>query len=146
MIKDRVTVQEAAKRLGVKDDAIRKRIQRGSLEHDKGLDGRVYVYLDGREYGNGHGERERTRAVTQDALLKTLREQIAFLRGELKRKDTIITALASRIPELEAPREPQRDPEVATEEPEKGRASTGGERPLESSWWRRVFGGWQLQT
>jgi hypothetical protein len=28
---DRVTIQEAAERLGVKEDAIRKRIQRGTL-------------------------------------------------------------------------------------------------------------------
>ena len=49
MARNRVTVQEAARRLGVKDDAIRKRIQRGSLEHDKDPDGRVYVYLDATE-------------------------------------------------------------------------------------------------
>jgi excisionase family DNA binding protein len=138
---DRVTVQEAAKRLGVKDDAIRKRIQRGSLEHDKGLDGRVYVYLDVHEPANGKEEGSGTRAVTQDTLLQTLREQIAFLRGELERKDTIILALTSRIPESEAPREPRGGPEVVAEEPQRGGASTGGERPSETSWWRRVFGG-----
>ena len=32
--------------MGVKDDAIRKRIQRGTLNHDKDPDGRVFVYLD----------------------------------------------------------------------------------------------------
>jgi hypothetical protein len=142
MIRDRVTVQEAAKRLRVKDDAIRKRIQRGSLEHDKGLDGRVYVYLDTGEHTSGDGELDRSRAVTQDALLATLREQVDFLRGELKRKDAIIMALTSRIPELEAPRGPRGGLGIATEEPEKGRsASTGEEQPLERPWWRRVFGG-----
>ena len=35
---DRVTVAEAAIRLGVKEQAIRKRIQRGTLAHDKGTD------------------------------------------------------------------------------------------------------------
>lgn len=43
---DRVTVVEAAARLGVKEQAIRKRIQRGTIAHDKDDDGRVYVYLD----------------------------------------------------------------------------------------------------
>lgn len=38
---DRVTIQEAARRLGIKDDAIRKRIQRGTLESEKSQDGRV---------------------------------------------------------------------------------------------------------
>jgi excisionase family DNA binding protein len=38
---DRVTIQEAAQRLGVKEDAVRKRIQRGSMRHEKAEDGRV---------------------------------------------------------------------------------------------------------
>jgi DNA-directed RNA polymerase specialized sigma24 family protein len=37
----RVTVAEAAAKLGVKEQAIRKRIQRGNLTHDKDEDGRV---------------------------------------------------------------------------------------------------------
>ena len=36
---DRVTVAEAAVRLGVKEQAIRKRIQRGTLTHDKEMTG-----------------------------------------------------------------------------------------------------------
>jgi excisionase family DNA binding protein len=43
---DRVTIQEAAQRLGVKEDAVRKRIQRGSMRHEKAEDGRVYVWVD----------------------------------------------------------------------------------------------------
>ncbi len=39
----RVTIQEAASRLGVKEDAIRKRIQRGTLRHEKTTEGRVFV-------------------------------------------------------------------------------------------------------
>ena len=42
---DRVTVAEAALRLGVKEQAIRKKIQRGTLTYDKDEDLRVYVYL-----------------------------------------------------------------------------------------------------
>jgi len=37
----RVTVAEAAVKLGVKEQAIRKRIQLGALTHDKDDDGRV---------------------------------------------------------------------------------------------------------
>ena len=43
---DRVTIQEAAERLGVKEDAVRKRIQRGTMRHEKAEDGRVYVWVD----------------------------------------------------------------------------------------------------
>ena len=41
----RVTISEAAARLGVTEGAIRKRIQRGSLLKEQREDGRVYVYL-----------------------------------------------------------------------------------------------------
>ena len=37
----RVTIREAVARLGVSEAAIRKRIQRGSLEKEMGTDGRV---------------------------------------------------------------------------------------------------------
>jgi excisionase family DNA binding protein len=43
---ERLSVSEAAKRLGISQEAVRKRMQRGTLPHTKGLDGRVYVYLD----------------------------------------------------------------------------------------------------
>jgi excisionase family DNA binding protein len=36
---DRATILEAARRLGVKEDAIRKRIQRGTLPHEKTEEG-----------------------------------------------------------------------------------------------------------
>jgi excisionase family DNA binding protein len=44
--KQRLTLQEAAHRLGVSESAIRKRIKRGTLEHEKTEDGRILVYLD----------------------------------------------------------------------------------------------------
>jgi excisionase family DNA binding protein len=40
---DRLTVVEAAERLGVKEQAVRKRIARGTLRHTKDEGGRVYV-------------------------------------------------------------------------------------------------------
>lgn len=43
----RLTVQEAAKVLGMSVDAVRMRVRRGSLDSEKEPDGRVYVYLDG---------------------------------------------------------------------------------------------------
>src|SRR5918999_5591194 len=44
-VMDRVTVQEAAQRLGISQDAVRQRVRRGSMRHDKDDKGRVYVYL-----------------------------------------------------------------------------------------------------
>ena len=128
MIRDRVTVQEAARRLGVKDDAIRKRIQRGTLEHEKDAeDGRVYVYLDGAEDGSYNGRdgnaawdvsHAPTKDAAYDALLESLRNQVGYLRSVLeeerdarRRAYTIIArltqanaALAARVPEPQGPR------------------------------------------
>ncbi len=134
MARDRVTVQEAARRLGVKDDAIRKRIQRGTLEHDKGEDGRVYVYLEqssvvSEDARGGNAAHDATRDASYDALLVGLQDQVSYLRSILReerdarrRADTIIAqltqanaALAQRMPELQAPRTHQEAAREATE-------------------------------
>jgi hypothetical protein len=52
----RLTVSEAAERLQISKDAVRKRMQRGTLRHDKTLDGHVYVYLHDEEDDDGTGE------------------------------------------------------------------------------------------
>jgi excisionase family DNA binding protein len=133
MAKDRVTVQEAARRLGVKDDAIRKRIQRGTLEHDKGPDGRVYVYLGpssvtSKDRPGGKAAHDATKDASYDTFLVSLQDQVSYLRSVLqeerdarKRADTIIAqltqanaALAQRVPELEAPQEPLGGSETAS--------------------------------
>jgi excisionase family DNA binding protein len=115
MIRDRITVQEAARRLGIKDDAIRKRIQRGTLEYDKDPDGRVYVYLDATEvesYDEQEGAESRTAyqdatqhavVVAKDETISELRDQVDFLRRELERKDAILMSLTQRVPELGGP-------------------------------------------
>jgi len=127
---DRVTVAEAAVRLGVKEQAIRKRIQRGTLVHDKDGDGRVYVYLDTQDRATGTGT-----DAGMSTLVQSLQEQIAYLRQEAEdwkeeasRKDTIIMSLTQRIPELEAPTKP-REASDAAQEPS-----------LHRSWWRKFFG------
>src|SRR5919107_5375824 len=166
MITERVTVPEAAKRLGVKDDAIRKRIQRDTLEHDKDLDGRVYVYLDATDDESYDGQSgARTQPTSQDApqaavvlakdeTISELRDQVVFLRRELERKDAILMSLTQRVPELEAPaREPA---SFQTNEDGAGGHSRSGEgvgaTPVDrepqkvpdgvrAPWWRRWFGG-----
>ena len=145
---DRVTVVEAAARLGVKEQAIRKRIQRGTLAHHKDDDGRVYVYLNP-EYGaTGTGNGVDTGMST---LVQNLQDQIAYLRQEAedwkeeaRRKDTIIMSLTQRLPELEALTEP-RAASADTTGKGTGKGSTA---PLESqelsqrrSWPHRFFFG-----
>ncbi len=156
MTRDRVTVQEAARRLGVKDDAVRKRIQRGTLEHDKDSDGRVYVYLDSSDTNadsepEGNGTGDNTNTYT---LIRTLEDQVGYLRREVedwkdesRRKDAIIMSLTQRIPELEAPAGPGSEPRDAPGAPAEGSeganprpASEEAQEGEQRSWWRRWFG------
>ncbi len=139
---DGVTIQEAARRLGVKEDAIRKRIQRGTLPHEKTVEGRVFVWVEAaQDTAQDTTEDAYQDAASRDELVAELRDQVHFLREELARKDAILLRMAESVPQLEAPRE---SPETATagpveatpSEPSRG-AQEGTERP----WWRRVFGG-----
>jgi len=50
---ERLTVGEAAERLKISEQAVRKRVQRGMLPHSK-QDGRVYVYFDSETSNVGH--------------------------------------------------------------------------------------------
>src|SRR5918996_6092550 len=138
---DRVTVAEAAARLGVKEQAIRKRIQRGTLAHDKDDDGRVYVYLDPED-----GATSTSIDTGMDTLLQSLQDQIAYLRQEAedwkeeaRRKDTIILSLTQRLPELEAPVESPGGLQTASEGPAKGHPGGQQEPSQRRSWWREFF-------
>ena len=130
---DRVTVAQAAAALGVSQDAVRKRIARGTIPHDRSESGRVYVYLTPSETvhktGQDTGQVAASKTV-QDAYVRSLEDQISFLRRELERKDAILLNLTERIPQLEAP------------EGSEPRSATGGAQgPQTRPWWRRVFGG-----
>ena len=151
-----VTVQEAARRLGVKDDAIRKRIQRGSLRSEKDLeDGRVYVYLDTPQ-DTAHdatyaATEDTTQDTAQDGIVGELRDRVASLERmldqerearteERRRHDTLMATLMQRIPELEAPESRENATENgAGAEPYEN--SNGAAKESEKrSWWREFFG------
>jgi hypothetical protein len=160
----RVTIKEAAARLSVTEAAIRKRIQRGSLDKEMGSDGRVYVYLD-LSQDKSHPESQVHRDPAVEELVEELRDRVAFLERSLERRSIeaeryqqIVAGLtqtnnqlSARVLELEAPVEPpastesrevgaQRHAEAAST-PAPGRdyaeAQNGAQRP----WWKRMFGG-----
>lgn len=128
----RVTIREAASRLGVTEAAIRKRVQRGSLRKETGRDGRVYVYLDLSQDAS-QPESQIHRDPTVEELLEELRDRVAFLERALERRSMeaeryqqIVAGLTQannqlvgRLPELEAPAEPPGAPESVVEEPER---------------------------
>jgi uncharacterized coiled-coil protein SlyX len=144
---DRLTVAQAADALNISQDAVRKRITRGTIPHDRDDSGRVYVYLSPSETVHKTGQdtvqNDATKTV-QDAYIRSLEDQIAFLRSELERKDAILLNLTERIPELKAPSEARESPQTIEEEPEKAepRPDAGGaQEGVERPWWRRMFGG-----
>jgi excisionase family DNA binding protein len=120
---DRVTIQEAARRLGVKEDAIRKRIQRGSLRHEKTREGRVFVWVDAAQdaaqdtTGDAYQDASRdTMLADKGEMIATLREQLAQANERDRENRRIIAALTQRIPAIEAP-QPSGAPPEATEQP-----------------------------
>jgi hypothetical protein len=161
----RVTIREAASRLGVTEAAIRKRIQRGSLGKELGEDGKVYVYLD-LSHDMSHPESQVHRDPLVEELLEELRDRVAFLESSLEQRSIeaeryqqIVAGLTqtnnqltTRLRELEAPaptpapseiseeaaREPAGDaPGPAAPQPDDAEPPAASERP---SWWRRMFG------
>src|ERR671917_2970046 len=132
---DRLTVSQAADRLGVTQDAVRKRIARGTIRHHKDHEGRIFVYLDTFE-----SESKTDQDANQDKYTRSLEDQIDFLRRELERKDTIIMALSQRIPELEGSPEPREDHMTDSEETAKDKVSPEQQESSQRrSWWRAFF-------
>ena len=142
-----VTVEEAARLLDISVDAIRKRIERGTLRSTK-VGKTRYVLLDDVmthpdaeriRQDSGHDGDMTRQDTDMTSLLTSMQDQIDTLKQELedrkeeaRRKDAILMTMAQRIPELEAPAEPQAAPQTASEE------ASG--TPPPPSWWRRFFG------
>ncbi len=145
---DRISVAQAATRLGITQDAVRKRIARGTIRHGKDHEGRIFVYLDTFEresetdQDNGQGAESKTvQDADQDKYTRSLEDQIDFLRRELERKDTIIMSLTQRIPELEASPETREGHVMASEEADESTAPQEQQEPSQRrSWWRVFFG------
>jgi hypothetical protein len=166
---DRVSVAEAARRLKISQDAVYKRIKRGTMPWEKGEDDKTYVWIDEVDGSTDRARQSTDRAsessnyVSKDELLSEMRARVNFLEEELQRKDAILMTMAQRIPELEAPKEASSEPRESSETvSESPTASRGGEWSLahegetygtsaqeaeeslhghrKRSWWRQFFG------
>ena len=148
----RVSVYEAADLLGVTVDAIRKRIQRGTMPHERHEDGRVYVLLD-----ETRALKDKTSKLTStvqddvqddsqvpyltDELIAELRAQNEWLRREVERKDAILLRMAERLPEVEVATKPREAPVSTSEGQSKGKApAEQQDHSQHRSWWRAFFG------
>jgi DNA-binding transcriptional MerR regulator len=146
---ERLTLREAAARLGVSESAIRKRVERGTLRSDKGPDGKRYVYLD--TVADNMTDRV-SDASGRDVLISEMQSHIEDLRNQLaaERQSSaelrrIVAALTSRIPELPAAssERPPEGPVTTTDKPEStsARSEEGAQEGAQRPWWRRMFGG-----
>jgi hypothetical protein len=61
-----LTVREAAEWLEISEAAVRKRMERGTLDHEKWLDGRVYVYMPARNATEKGAEQNAAPQVAED--------------------------------------------------------------------------------
>jgi len=154
----RVTVDEAARQLGLSVDAVRKRVQRGQLPYEKDPAGRVRIILDESETLQDTSPDNAGQDASASELLEELRDRLSYLERmleeerearteERRRHDTLMAQLMQRIPELEAPSEMRGSPEPAQAAPERAEPRSDRPGPQESeerlpdrSWWRRVFG------
>lgn len=146
-----VSVDEAARELGLSVDAIRKRVQRGTIEHEKDAAGRVHILLDRPDNTSTVQDPRpdttgRTAALVdaKDETIFELRERVKRLEHELdirneevRRRDHLLAAALERIPpQLEAPQEPQNRAESAESRPDRVQTPEEPARPF----WRRWIG------
>ena len=138
----RVTVAEAANILGLSAEAVRSRLQRGTLQGTK-VDGTVYVLLDtDQTRPNTDESAAQTSAQThldgdQTEFIASLQGQIEWLRREVERKDTLLMTLMQRIPELESASEAPESPETPSDGPGSSPIPPNQEK---RSFLRRFFG------
>jgi predicted ArsR family transcriptional regulator len=162
--RQRVTVAQAAEILGITVEAVRGRIKRETLEHER-HSGTVYVLLHpdqmptGRQPGDDqttdHGKAEQSDSTAlisaKDETIATLQEQLQAERQAHAEARRIIAGLVERIPPaIEAPASPEarESPETADEasdkaepRPDRPGVQTDPQRPRSRPWWRRIIGG-----
>ena len=153
--RQRVTVAQAAEILGVTVEAIRGRIKRGTLEHER-HSGTVYVLLDADQSTNRtRPDIDQTTDRLQSdatALISAKDETIAALRDQLEAerqahaeaRRLLMAALERIPPQLEAPSEARESPETVEEERERGespRSAVESQEVVQRPWWKRIFTG-----
>jgi excisionase family DNA binding protein len=142
----RVTVEEAAKLLDVSVDAIRKRIERGTLRSEK-VDKTRYVLLAGvmphqdTDMTDHHDSDMTSLVVSMQDQIDTLKQELDDWKEEARRKDAILLTMAQRIPELEPANEGSSEPrrEPVSPSDNDGNGDVPPEQEERRSWWRRLF-------
>jgi hypothetical protein len=147
---ERVSVPQAADHLGTTVDALRKRVQRGTIPHERDRDGRVWILLDtGRPRQDTDQDTDRPQSEP-DALISEMRGRVDDLREQLEAERQahaearrIIAGLVERIPAIEAPQETSEAAETVEQQQERTdpRSAAGGaQESARRPWWRKLIG------
>jgi hypothetical protein len=121
-------------------------VTRGTLRHEKEQDGRIYVYLDVGARRRVDGGQDEGVDPDNNALISQLRDEVAYLRDENRRKDEIIMQQAMTMRQLSAApvQEPPEAAETVEEEHDRAEphsATVGAQGGVQRPWWRRILGG-----
>jgi hypothetical protein len=122
--RERVTVQEAARQLGITESAVRKRAQRGQLRSEKAMEGkkeRLYIFLDPDEDKFPEPFRER--------YIRSLEQRVNTLEDEVYRQQAILLNMTEAMKALSPPAqeessEARESPQTVEEEPERAEPSS----------------------
>jgi hypothetical protein len=128
----RLTVAEAALKLGISEAGVRKRVQRNQIPHERDDDGSLRVWVSPGEarHAESRDAPEESRGAPSQpesrALISEMRGRIASLEHQLEQERQansehrrLLAAALERIPpQLEAPQESPEDAETVEEAPE----------------------------
>jgi hypothetical protein len=151
----RLTVAEASEILGVTVEAVRGRIKRGTLEHER-TDKGVFVLLPtdqttdrprpDTDQATDRLQSNSTALISaKDETIAALREQLEAERQAHAEARRLLMAALERIPAIEAPPDERESPQTVEEEPQRAeephpgtpKAQGGARKP----WWQRWLGG-----
>jgi predicted ArsR family transcriptional regulator len=138
--RERVTVQEAARQLGITESAVRKRAQRGQLRSEKATEGkkeRLYIFLGPDE--------DKFPEKFRDRYIRSLEQRVNTLEDEVYRQQAILLNMTEAMkalspPSQATPPDERESPETVEEEAEPRPATGGAQEGVQRPWWRRVFG------
>jgi hypothetical protein len=137
-------VAEAADILGITVEAVRGRIKRNTIAHERTDEG-VFVFV-GADWTANRSRPDTDQSTDQTLLIARLENEIQFLREELARKDAIMLNMTEAMKAISPPsqeEESQEEPYVGPREyavtptPQPGRVEPqtpleGSQQPVES--------------
>src|SRR5215207_5659813 len=150
----RFTVAEASEILGITVEAVRGRIKRRTLDHER-TDKGVFVFLDTDQSDDRPRpdidqttDRLQSNSATlispKDETIATLRDQLeAERQAHAEARRLLLAAPERNPPQLKVPSEARESHQTEDEQQGRGEpcpATVESQESIQRPWWRRVFG------